>query len=84
MTELKLGESVKVIVDYDLFELNIKGKIGIAVSHSDSNNKYLVYFEENGEWAELLETEFKQVSPGKVPRKNKKFLSTVRRMECTY
>jgi hypothetical protein len=84
LNKIKNGESVKVIASYDLFGLELTGEKGIVVSFSESNQKYLVYFEKNGEYAELDSSFLKRTSPGKISKKNKQFLSNIKRMVCTY
>ena len=84
MKEIKNGESVRVTTSYDLFGLNLEGEKGVVVSFSESNQKYLIYFEKNGEWAELDSEFLKRTSPGRISKKNKEFLSTVRRLVSTY
>ena len=85
MTERILrGESVRPTVDYDLFDVNVKGKVGIYLKKDKNSGKCLVYFAVNKEWAELLEDQFERVSPGKVPAKNKKFVSNISEMKITF
>ncbi len=79
------GESLRCVVDYDLFDCeNINGEEGYYIEYSETNNKYLVYFPECEEWAELKEEEFERVSEtGHVPKRNKEFLSKVSRLKLT-
>ena len=84
LKEIKNGESVRVTTSYDLFGLDLEGEKGVVVLFSESNQKYLVYFEKNGEWAELAPEFLKRTSPGRISKKNKEFLSNVRRLVCTY
>ena len=78
------GEEVMVIADYDLFDLNIKGEKGVYLKTDEGSGKHLVYFPINGEWAELPDSSIKRTKPGKVSRKNKKFISFIRKMPVTY
>jgi len=82
---VKRGETVRCIVDYDLFDLNIKGKEGCLVKEDEKTGKFLVHFPENGEWAELRREQFEPVNaPGYIPEKNKKFVKNVKTLEYTY
>jgi len=78
------GEEVMVIADYDLFDLNIKGEKGAYLKTDERSGKHLVYFPIYGEWAELPDSSIKQTKPGKVSRKNKKFISFIKEMPITY
>ena len=78
------GEEVRVVKDYDLFNLNIKGEKGIYLKTDEKTGKHLVYFPVNGEWADLPDDYVKQTKPGKVSRKNKKFVSLIKVMPVTY
>ena len=73
------GEDIRATESYDLFDLDIKGLVGVYISET-STGKHLVYFRENGEWAELLESQFERVSPDKVPKHNMDFISRVRKL----
>ena len=77
------GEIVKVEVDYDLFDLNLKDLEGIYVSDL-SNGKSLVYFEQNGEWAELKSEDFTRKNPNHVSKKNRDFISKIKKLEYTF
>jgi hypothetical protein len=78
------GEEVMVIVDYDLFDLNINGEKGVYIKTDKRSGKHLIYFPVNSEWAELPDGSVEQTKPGKVSRKNKKFISSIREMPTTY
>ena len=77
------GETVKVKIDYDLYDLNIKGLRGVYVK-TLNNSKYLVYFRQNGEWAELLPVQVSRVKPGAVSKKNQNFIKRTKTMVYTY
>ena len=78
------GEMVKCIVDYDLFDYNINGEEGCYIRHSEMNNKHIVYFPCNGEWAELPESSFELVNkPGYISSKFKKFIKRVKLLHYT-
>lgn len=78
------GEEVKVLVDYDLFEVNIKGEKGVFLKTDKNTGKHLIYFPINGEWAELAGDCVERTNPGKVSRKNKKFIKHIKEMATTY
>ena len=78
------GEEVKVLVDYDLFETNIKGEVGVYLRTSAANKKYLVYFSVNNEWAELSEEQIERTNPDQVTTANKQFVSRIKTMATTY
>ena len=79
------GETVRCIIDYNLFECeNINGKEGCYVHYSEANDKHLIYFPGCCEWAELVTDDFIRVnSPGYVSQKNKKFIKTISRLKVT-
>lgn len=79
------GEAVRCVVDYDLFECeNVNGDEGCYIEYSEANDKHLIYFPECGEWAELKEEEFERINKeGYIPKKNRKFIKKVKRMELT-
>ncbi|MBP04921.1 MAG: hypothetical protein CMA72_09090 [Euryarchaeota archaeon] len=82
---MKRGEAVRCIDDYDLFEKNVNGEEGCFIKFSEINDKYLVWFPCNGEWAELKEGQFEMVNkPGYIPAKYKKFVKHVKTLEYTY
>ena len=79
---MKKGESVKCIVDYDLFGVNIKGKEGCYIKEDKNTGKCLIWFECNGEWAELKNTQFERMhEKGHVSKKNKEFVKKVKKLK---
>lgn len=78
------GEEVKVLVDYDLFDTNIKDEIGIYLTTAKTTGKHLIYFPVNEEWAELSDEQIQRVTDGKVLKKNKDFSDRVKTMVVTY
>jgi len=70
------GEDVMVLVDYDLFDLNVRECRGIYLK-TGSTGKYLIYFPINQEWAELLPEQVTRSSPGLVPDENQKFVDRI-------
>ena len=82
---MKRGETVKCVVDYDLFDKNINGEEGCFVKYCDFNKKHLIWFPCNGEWAELKENQFELVNkPGYVSAKFQDFVSNVRTLEYSF
>ena len=82
---MKKGESVRCIVDYDLFGININGKEGCFIKKDPMTKKCLVWFECNGEWAELTPQQFELINkPGYIPTKNKEFVSRIKTLEYSY
>lgn len=77
------GESVKFLVDYDLYDHNIKGMIGIFLKQDKNSGKCLVYVPKVKEWAEFMPVDLKRVKPDHVPAKNKKFIDNVKTMGST-
>ena len=71
------GEDIRATESYDLFDLDIKGLVGVYISET-STGKHLIYFRENGEWAELSRSQFERLSPGEVPKHNIDFISRVK------
>ena len=78
------GEAVKILVDYDLFDHNVKNEIGIYLKTSEHNNKHLIHFLRLGEWGEFKEEWVERIDPGKVPEVNRDFVSRVRTMVVSY
>ncbi len=75
---------MKVLVDYDLFDTNIKDEIGIYLTTAKTTGKHLIYFPVNEEWAELSDEQIQRVTDGKVLKKNKDFSDRVKTMVVTY
>ena len=82
---MKRGEAVRCTVDYDLFEVNVNGEQGCFMKHSEANDKYMIRFDCNEEWAELREDEFELVNkPGYIPKQYKELIQCVATMKITY
>ena len=77
---MKKGEEVKIKIEYDLFGYETKGKVGIYVSTSSSTGKLLIYFPEKEEWGEFSEDQVSRINPGKIKKRNSKFISLVRKL----
>ena len=78
------GEDVKVLVDYDLFDININGQTGIYIKTDENTKKLLIYFPINGEWGELKEEQVERTNPDVVPDKNKEFTSRIKLLAITF
>jgi hypothetical protein len=82
---MKRGEAVRCTVDYDLFDVNINGEQGCFMKYSETNDKYIIRFDCNEEWAELKIDEFELVNkPGYIPKQYKKLTQCVATMKITY
>ena len=79
---MKKGQNVKVVIDYDLFDLNVNGLIGIYLK-TDDNGKSLVYFPQNGEYGEFRLEEL-EPQLGRIPNDNLEFVSRIRPMTVTF
>jgi hypothetical protein len=78
------GETVRCVVDYDLFDFNINGQEGCYVKHSEANDKHIIYFPCNEEWAELPYKSFELVNkPGYISVKCKRFINRIRGLNST-
>tara|TARA_B100000085_G_scaffold137694_1_gene125455 strand:+ start:9822 stop:10076 length:255 start_codon:yes stop_codon:yes gene_type:complete len=79
------GETVICLCDYDLFDTNIKQEKGCYIKHSAFNDKHLIYFPCNGEWAELYEHQFERVNKqGYVSKKFKDFVNLIQPLSSSY
>ena len=82
---MKRGETVKCIIDYDLFGININGKEGCFVKLDETSKKSLVWFPCNGEWAELKENQLELVNqPGHISAKFKEFVSHIETLKYSF
>ena len=77
------GESIRVLEDYDLFENNVKGSVGVYLKKDLNTNKCLIFFPSFSEWGELKEKQFERLDPGAVTEENKEFVSRVSPLQCT-
>ena len=77
------GESVKAIKDYDLFDNNVNGMVGVYLKTDERSGKHLVYFQQVGEWAELTSDSIEQLAPGNISGENQEFISRIKEMEIT-
>ena len=81
---MKSGEELKVLVDYNLFEININGEIGVYLKTSPETGKHLVYFSVNGEYAEFVDEQVERINPGYVSPENEEYASCLKTMEVTF
>ena len=77
------GEDVLIVRDYDLFDNNVKGTVGVYIKLSETNNKHMIYFPDLQEWGEFEEGYFELVKADFVPEKNKKFVDRVQPLSVT-
>ena len=80
---MKPGEYLRVLVNYRLYGINLKDLKGVYVK-TLKNGKYLTYFKQNEEWAELSDDQVKRTRPGFVSEKNKKFVNKVKTMVYSF
>ena len=80
---MKPGEYLRVLVDYKLYGVNLKDLKVIYVK-TLNNSKYLTYFKDNGEWAELSDDQVKRTRPGFVSKKNQKFIDRTETMVYSF
>ena len=78
------GEEIRVLVDYDLFDVNIKNEIGVYIQTTPSNQKHLVYMPINHEWAELSDEQIERVAPDTISEENSDFVSRIQTMRITF
>ena len=78
------GESVKCLIDYDLFGTNVKDMEGCFVKLDETTGKALVWFSCNEEWAEILLSDLKRLNPDTVCSKYENFISRIRTLEYTF
>tara|TARA_B100000519_G_C14192320_1_gene413741 strand:- start:50 stop:301 length:252 start_codon:yes stop_codon:yes gene_type:complete len=82
---MKRGETIKCVVDYDLFGTNINGKKGCFIKKDATTKKSLIWFPCNGEWAELLDKQYERVNrAGYVSAKFRRFADRVKTLEYSY
>ena len=82
--KLLRGESIMVLVDYDLFGQNVRDHVGVYLKEDENTKKCLIYFPKNQEWGELRRADFQRLSPGEVTTENLDFISRIKTMVCTF
>ena len=60
MTEIKKGEAVVFLEDYNLFDTNLRDQEGMFYKYSTIDGKCLVYVPSVDEWAEPILDSIKQ------------------------
>ena len=80
---MKPGEYLRVLIDYNLYDLNLKDLKGIYVK-TLNNGKHLTHFKDNEEWAELSDDQVKRTRPGFVSKKNQKFIDRTKTMVYSF
>lgn len=69
MTDIKQGEAVLFIEDYNLFDTNVNGYEAMFYKYSTVEGKCLVYVPEVEEWAEPELTMLEAKNTGYVPKR---------------
>ena len=83
MTEIKRGEAVIFLEDYNLFDTNVRDQEGMFYKYSTIDGKCLVYVSSVEEWAEPTLDSIKQKKPGHVPRKYANLCKRIRELRIT-
>ena len=76
------GETVRVLIDYDLFGVNINGLTGFYIKKDARTNRNLIYMPVNSEWCELKDEWFERPNPGRLSPEASEFILTLG--ELTY
>tara|TARA_B100000902_G_C27157590_1_gene837003 strand:+ start:783 stop:1043 length:261 start_codon:yes stop_codon:yes gene_type:complete len=82
MTDIKQGEAVIFIEDYDLFDYNCNGSEGMYYK-TTSYGKYLVYVPSVNEWAEPQISMVKRKRVGHVPKKYSELCKYISELRIT-
>ena len=82
MTDIKQGEAVLFLEDYDLFGTNCNGVEGMFYRNV-GNDKCLVYVPVADEWAEPVWSILKRKKAGHVPSKYAKLCKRIRELRIT-
>jgi hypothetical protein len=77
------GEEVKCIVDYNLFDNDIKDMIGLYVKTNKDTGKHLVYFKQIEEWAELTDEQIELVNDNIVSPENQRLADRIQELRIT-
>jgi hypothetical protein len=78
------GETLKILVDYDLYGVNVKDHVGVYVKTDQFTGKHLVYFFGVGEWAEFEDDTIERENPDFVSPENRDFVSQIKTMTITF
>ena len=71
------GETIRMLIDYDLFGVNINGMTGCYIKSGVATGRHLTYIPSTLEWCELKSDCFERVSPGFVTDEAEVFLATL-------
>tara|TARA_B100000035_G_scaffold233121_1_gene201346 strand:- start:3472 stop:3723 length:252 start_codon:yes stop_codon:yes gene_type:complete len=77
------GEEVKCIIEYNLFDNQIKDMVGLYVKTNLDTGKHLVYFKEIEEWAELYDEQIELVNDNFVTTENQKLADRIQELKIT-
>ena len=77
------GEEVKCIIEYNLFDNQIKDMVGLYVKTNLDTGKHLVYFKEIEEWAELYDEQIELVIDNFVTTENQKLADRIQELKIT-
>lgn len=77
------GETLKILVDYDLFDVNVKDHFAVYLKTDEVTNKHLVYFFGVEEWAEFSDEQIERINPNFISDENKDFISRVITLRVT-
>jgi len=83
MSEVKQGEALIFIGDYDLFGTNCNGLEGMFYKEV-FGDKYLVYVPSVDEWAEPLVSILERKKEGHVPEKYAKLCARIKELRITF
>jgi len=71
------GETIRMLIDYDLFGVNLNGMTGFYIKSCTTTDRHLTYIPSTSEWCELKSDWFERVSPGFVTDEAEAFLATL-------
>ena len=83
MTDIKKGEAVIFLEDYNLFDTNVRDYEGMFYKYSTIEGKCLVYVPLVQEWAEPLISDLKRIDPGIVPKKYEEMCKRISELKIT-
>ena len=77
------GEALRVLIDYDLFDVNVNHFVGVYLRTNETTGKHLVYFMDLEEWGEFKDSDVERVKPDHVPDTHEEFVSRVKTLKIT-
>lgn len=83
MTEIKKGETVIFVEDYNLFDTEMRDQECMFYKYSTTEGKCLVYVPSVEEWAEPTLDSIKQKKPGHITRKYANLCKRIRELQIT-